>query len=299
MESFPTLDHLADASLDAVLHGWSGLGYYARARNLHKTAIIVRDRHGGQFPMQMEAVLELPGIGRSTAGAVLALVDQQKHPILDGNAKRVLARYHAVAGWPGSTQVANALWAFAETHMPEERISDYTQAIMDLGATLCTRTQPRCESCPFKNDCAAHALGRETDYPGKRAKKVKPLRMTHMLLVCHDGALYLERRPPSGIWGGLWSLPELDKLEAVADWCERTLGAAAMEIELWDTLRHSFSHYDLDIKPVAVQLTSASGKVADTDQALWYTLANTPSIGFAAPVKVLIDRLRASVSRHW
>lgn len=292
MESFPTLGRLADAPLDAVLHGWSGLGYYARARNLHKTAIIVRDRYDGQFPMQVEAVLDLPGIGRSTAGAILALVDQQKQPILDGNAKRVLARYHAVAGWPGLTQVAKALWGFAEAHLPDERIDDYTQAIMDLGATLCTRTQPRCESCPLNDACEAHALGCETDYPGKRAKQAKPLRTTHMLLVCHDDALYLERRPPSGIWGGLWSLPELDELDAVADWCEATLGATAMSTEHWDTVRHSFSHYDLDIKPIAIQLKSAAGKVADTDQALWYTLANPPSIGFAAPVKALIDSLQ-------
>jgi len=294
MQSFPTLGQLADAPVDAVLHEWSGLGYYARARNLHQTAIIIRDRYDGQFPMQMEAVVELPGIGRSTAGAILALVGRQKHPILDGNAKRVLARYHAVAGWPGSTPVAKALWAYAETHLPEERIDDYTQAIMDLGATLCTRTKPRCESCPLHAACEAHALGRETDYPGKRAKKAKPLKTTHMLLVCDAGSLYLERRPPSGIWGGLWSLPELDRLDeqgAIADWCERTLGATAMEVEHWGTVRHSFSHYDLDIKPLAVQLKSGSGKVADTDSALWYTLANPPGIGLAAPVKALIERL--------
>ena len=149
MERFPTVVELADSSVDDVLHVWSGLGYYARARNLHKASVTIRDQHGGQFPLDMRAVLELPGIGRSTAGAILALADNQCHPILDGNVKRVLARYHAVSGWPGSTPVAKVLWEFAKEHTPDKRIADYTQAIMDLGATLCKRTQPNCARCPW------------------------------------------------------------------------------------------------------------------------------------------------------
>lgn len=294
MEKFPTVAGLADSSMDDVLHAWSGLGYYARARNLHKASMVIRDAHGGEFPLDMEAVLELPGIGRSTAGAILALADQQRQPILDGNVKRVLARYHAVDGWPGSTPVARTLWEYSEEHTPRTRIADYTQAIMDLGATLCTRTQPRCTSCPLHDDCRAHSLGRETEYPGKRPKKTKPLKTTHMLLAHHEGALYLERRPLSGIWGGLWSLPEFSDVDAVMEWCEQTLNTTVLEVEHWDTLRHSFSHYDLDIKPVAVRLKSASRKVADTDQALWYTLATPPGIGLATPVKTLIDNLHTT-----
>ena len=294
MERFPTVVELADSSVDEVLHVWSGLGYYARARNLLKASVTIRDQHGGQFPLDMRAVLELPGIGRSTAGAILALADNQCHPILDGNVKRVLARYHAVDGWPGSTPVAKVLWEFAKEHTPDKRIADYTQAIMDLGATLCKRTQPNCARCPLGDDCAAHRLGCETNYPGRRPKKTKPVKTTHMLLVHCDGALYLQRRPPTGIWGGLWSLPELTRRESVTEWCEQTLNATALDIEHWETLRHSFSHYDLDIEPIAVRLKSAATKVSDTDQVLWYTLATPPSIGLATPVKMLIDDLHAT-----
>jgi len=294
IEKFPTVASLAESSMDEVLHLWSGLGYYARARNLHKAAVAIRDRHGDEFPLDVTAVMDLPGVGRSTAGAILALADQQRHPILDGNVKRVLARYHAVEGWPGATTVANVLWKFAEEYTPHHRVADYTQAIMDLGATRCTRTQPQCASCPLSDDCRAHALGRETEYPGKRPKKTKPLKTTHMLLAHHAGMLYLERRPPQGIWGGLWSLPEFTDMDAVLEWCEQTLNAPALEVEQWDVLRHSFSHYDLDIQPVAVHLESASKKVADTDQALWYTLAAPPGIGLATPVKTLIDNLHST-----
>jgi len=296
MTSFPTVADLAAAPLDDVLHHWSGLGYYARARNLHKTAIALRDRHDGEMPGEIDAVLELPGIGRSTAGAILALANEKRHAILDGNVKRVLARYHAVDGWPGKTSVANKLWEIAEHNTPAKRVGDYTQAIMDLGATLCTRTRPRCEACPVSDDCAALKLGRQSDFPGKRAKKAKPLKTTHMLLVHCDGELYLQRRPPSGIWGGLWSLPELPGDDAVMEWCAQTLQACAANVDHWDTLRHSFSHYDLDIKPIAVRLKSPPQKVSDSDQELWYTLAKPPGIGLAAPVQTLIDCLQQTGS---
>lgn len=292
MESFPDVQALANASLDSVLHHWSGLGYYARARNLHKAAIAIRDEHEGAFPNDIQTVLSLPGIGRSTAGAILALSNNQRHPILDGNVKRVLARYHAVDGWPGSTAVAATLWDFAQQHTPETRVADYTQAIMDLGATLCTRSRPKCDECPVHADCDARALGRESDYPGRRPKKAKPRKSTQMLLVHCEGELYLQRRPESGIWGGLWGLPELRDGEAATDWCERTLHSAATDIDHWEILRHSFSHYDLYIHPIAVRLESASRKVADSDQELWYTLAEPPGIGLAAPVKTLISSLQ-------
>jgi A/G-specific adenine glycosylase len=292
MASFPTVRALADAPLDDVLHHWSGLGYYARARNLHATAKLVCDEHGGNFPTDFDAVVALPGIGRSTAGAILAIARQQRHAILDGNVKRVLARYHALDGWPGNTDTARKLWASAEAHTPHERVADYTQAIMDLGATLCTRSRPACPLCPFEADCLAHAQGNETAYPGRKPRKAKPLRSTTMLLV-HDGRhLYLERRPSAGIWGGLWSLPEIDGGDPLEDWCTARVNMQPAAVVEWETLRHGFSHYDLDIRPLEVRLDSPSRKVADDDNELWYSLEAPQGIGLAAPVSTLIGHLR-------
>ncbi len=291
MTSFPTVIDLADAPLDNVLHHWSGLGYYARARNLHKAAGIVRDDFAGVFPTSFDDVIALPGVGRSTAGAVLAIATGQRHAILDGNVKRVLARFRATEGWPGKTETSNALWQVAEAYTPERRVADYTQAIMDLGATLCTRTRPGCLLCPFEPDCMAHAQGNETAYPGRKPKKAKPLRSTVMLLIRSDGHVYLERRPAAGIWGGLWSLPEIEDRDDVAAWCEQHLQSSPADVTAWDTLRHSFSHYDLDIHPLEVRLGAPSSTLADSDSRLWYSLNAPPGVGLAAPVKTLIEQL--------
>ncbi len=293
MESFPTVNALADASQDEVLHHWSGLGYYARARNLHKAAAIVRDEHAGVFPTGIDELVALPGIGRSTAGAILSLALDQRHAILDGNVKRVLARHEAVAGWPGKTAVAKALWEIAERNTPVTRSAAYTQAIMDLGATLCTRSRPSCERCPVSEDCAALAMGAVADYPGRKPKKDKPRRQTTMLIAGNERGVYLEKRPASGIWGGLWSLPELGEhtLEA---WCEDKLDGAAISTEAWPALSHSFSHYDLDIQPILVRIDAPLSKVADGDNARWYSLDGEPPGGIAAPVRKLIDQLKKS-----
>ncbi len=288
MHRFPNVTSLADAGLDEVLQHWSGLGYYARARNLHHAAEIVRDQHGGRFPATIEAVSELPGIGRSTAGAILALAFGQRHAILDGNVKRVLARHAAVDGWPGRTTVARQLWELAETRTPTARVGDYTQAMMDLGATLCTRSRPACAMCPVQGDCAALARGEVARFPGSKPKKEKPRRTTTMVLAVADGAVYLERRPASGIWGGLWSLPEVSDVD---DWCAERLAADAVSTESWGTLRHSFSHYDLDIAPVVVRIGAVSSKVADSDDSTWYRPGDAPPGGIAAPVRKLIDTL--------
>jgi A/G-specific adenine glycosylase len=290
IERFPDVVRLADAPVDDVLHHWSGLGYYARARNLHRAAEIVRDEHDGAFPSDFDAVAALPGIGRSTAGAILSLSHGQRHAILDGNVKRVLARHDAVDGWPGRTAVQKALWELAETRTPDERVGDYTQAIMDLGATLCTRTKPRCEDCPVTADCEARAAGTIELYPGKKPKKDKPLKATTMLIALAEGAVYLERRPPAGIWGGLWSFPEIDA-DDVADWCDR-LGDADAPTESWDLVRHGFSHYDLDIRPLVAKLDATRDAAGDRDDALWYRLDDRPPGGLAAPVTKLIERLR-------
>ena len=291
MDSFPDIASLAAAEQDEVLSHWSGLGYYARARNLHKAAQTLRDEYDGRFPELIDDVLTLSGIGRSTAGAILSISKGKRHAILDGNVKRVLARHDAVAGWPGKTAVANKLWQIAERYTPEPRVAEYTQAIMDLGATLCTRSKPACGKCPVRDDCSALQLETVADYPGRKPKAVKPLRSTTMILAKTNGQIYLERRPEAGIWGGLWSLPELGE-RSILDWCNEVLGSTATETVSWDVLRHSFSHYDLDIQPIVVRVESDAGKVADADARIWHRLDDAPPGGMAAPVKKLIDQLK-------
>ena len=294
MQRFPDVGALANAPIDAVLEHWSGLGYYARARNLHKAAQAIRDDFGGVFPDDFDDVCSLPGIGRSTAGAILSLAFGQRHAILDGNVKRVLARHRGIGGWPGKSAVGKALWAEAEADTPMERVSDYTQAIMDLGATVCTRSKPRCDVCPVRADCTALAEETIEQYPGRKPRKTRPLKTTTMVLAVSDGAVYLERRPPTGIWGGLWSLPELENGE-VADWCRDRLDATGCDPVAWNILRHSFSHYDLDIRPVVVHIGEASRKVADSFDATWHRLDDAPPGGIAAPVQKLIESLSSEI----
>ncbi|MDX1605378.1 MAG: A/G-specific adenine glycosylase, partial [Candidatus Competibacterales bacterium] len=248
MARFPVPAALAVAPLDEVLAHWSGLGYYARARNLHRAAREIRENHGGELPETLDALAALPGIGRSTAGAVLALSRGQRHPILDGNVKRVLARYHAVPGWPGRTAVQRELWALAEHHTPAGRVADYTQAMMDLGALVCTRRRPRCRTCPLAADCAAHTGGREHEFPAPRPRKALPVRRTRMLLLRTPQAeILLERRPPNGIWGGLWSLPECPPEAKIADWCAQHHDLTVLDQQPWAELQHAFTHFRLVI----------------------------------------------------
>jgi A/G-specific adenine glycosylase len=290
MARFPGVKALADAPLDEVLHLWTGLGYYARARNLHKAAEMVRDHHGGRFPRDFAAVAALPGIGRSTAGAILALSLGQRHPILDGNVKRVLARHGAIKGWPGEKRVAERLWVLAEGHTPKRRVADYTQAIMDLGATLCARSRPRCEQCPVAADCRAHLQGRETVYPLARPRKVLPVKRTRMLLVRQAGTVLLERRPPAGLWGGLWGFPEIAADADPLAWCRARFGAAPRSARARPLLRHTFSHFHLDIEPVEIALAGAAA-VQEGAASRWQPLDQAPRLGLAAPVKRLLDSL--------
>jgi A/G-specific adenine glycosylase len=290
VQSFPDVVTLANAPQDRVLQHWSGLGYYARARNLHRAAQLIRDEHGGAFPDTLDAVTDLPGIGRSTAGAILSLAFDQRHAILDGNVKRVLARHRAVDGWPGTTAVAQRLWDIAESNTPTERTAAYTQAIMDLGATLCTRSKPACERCPVAADCLARSTMSVTEYPGRKPKKDKPLRATTMVMAKHDGHVYMERRPEAGIWGGLWSLPEVTS-GSVEDWCSERLGTEVAESHAWELLRHSFSHYDLDIQPIVVRVAAPLSKVADSCDATWHRLGDELPGGVAAPVNKLLEKL--------
>lgn len=292
IKRFPSLLSLADAPQDEVLHLWTGLGYYARARNLQKAAQLIRDQHAGRFPKDLESVQALPGIGRSTAGAILALSLGQRHPILDGNVKRVLTRHGAIAGWPGDKKVEQKLWALADDYTPKVRAADYTQAIMDLGATLCTRSKPRCGECPVAADCKARKLGTQSRFPASKPRKTLPVRRTRMLMLVADGAVLLEKRPPAGIWGGLWGFPELAADADVAAWCRQRFGAVPRSMKTHDELRHTFSHFHLDIEPWEVRL-SAAAAVADAAASRWQPLGKTPQLGLAAPVKRLLDTLAA------
>jgi len=291
MQRFPDLEALAAASLDEVLHHWSGLGYYARARNLHRAAQAVMQQHDGQFPGTIEQLRALPGIGRSTAGAILALARDQRHPILDGNVKRVLARVHAVAGWPGETAVEKRLWDLAEAHTPGVRVADYTQAIMDLGATVCRRSRPLCDACPLASLCSAREQGRQAEFPAPRPKRPRPRRRTRMLLLQGpDGALLLERRPLHGVWGGLWCPPELGE-ESASDWARRILGAAVDPAPSLPAVHHGFTHFELEIEPVPARLPALPGVAMEPGRWVWYNARSPARLGLAAVVSRLIEAL--------
>ncbi len=289
---FPDVATLAAAPLDEVLQHWSGLGYYARARNLHKAARTVMDEFGGKFPDTPETLQALPGVGRSTAGAILAQAFDQRAPILDGNVKRVLARYHAVPGWPGRQSTLNRLWELSEAYTPRERVRDYTQAMMDLGALVCTRRKPACMECPLHDDCQARREGNPTAYPAAKPRKVMPERSTWMLLLEDaEGRLLMERRPPSGIWGGLWSLPEADAAlapEELPEHCARTFGLNCAGPELLAGFRHTFSHYHLDIQPALLQVEDALPTVAEGGDQCWLWRQEIVQAGVPTPVRKLL-----------
>jgi len=294
MSAFPDLRALSDAPLERVLECWSGLGYYSRARNLHRAAQLIAAEHGGCFPQDFDAVLSLPGIGRSTAGAILAQALGRRHAILDGNVKRVLARYHAVEGWTGQAAVLDQLWRHAEQHTPDENLADYTQAIMDLGATLCTRSKPDCEACPLHTDCAALRTGRVDELPSPRPKKTLPVKSARLLVLTDDsGAILLEKRPPAGIWGGLWSLPEAAPGESVEAVCSRRWGLSVIGHEDGERFRHSFSHYHLDITPCRVRVRDRADRVSDAGRLIWCRFDESTPPAMATPVARIIRQYTA------
>ena len=289
MARFPSLVALADARVDDVLGLWAGLGYYARARHMHEAAQIVRDRHSGELPLDRALLEALPGIGRSTAGAILALAAGQRQPILDGNLKRLLARFAAVEGWPGQSQVLATLWELAERYTPVERVADYTQAMMDLGALICTPRRPRCLQCPLATACAAHAQGRESDYPAPKPRRDLPVRATRMLLLRGaEDTVLLERRPPVGVWGGLWSFPECPPEADITAWCRARLGLEVTVGMPWRVQRHRFSHFCLDITPAPATVTQAAGMVMEGERFVWYNIRRPDGRGVAAPVRRLL-----------
>ena len=292
MLRFPTVKSLAEASVDDVLAQWSGLGYYARGRNLHKAAGVIVSEHLGQLPRDLNQLIALPGIGRSTAAAILALTWDLPETILDGNVKRVLARYHMVDGWTGTAQTLKRLWQLAEDHTPLSRNADYTQAIMDLGATVCVRSRPQCSLCPIEQNCQARITNRVDQYPTPKPRKNKPQRQTFMLLIAnHDGELLLEKRPATGIWGGLWSLPEAAELtDGVGTRTEQITGLAIRRssTDSLPPIKHSFTHFDLTISPICYQLETTGSQVMDNPDQLWYNPRRSSELGVSSAVKKVI-----------
>jgi A/G-specific adenine glycosylase len=275
---FPRVKSLAAATLDDVLKLWSGLGYYTRARNLHAAARAVVERHGGRFPRTREALESLPGLGRSSAAAVAVFAFGEREAILDGNVKRVLARYFAVRGFPGDKGVEKRLWDLAEAALPEQGIEAYTQGLMDLGAEICTRKRPACGECPLSKTCKGYAQGRAEAYPQPRPRKEKPVKRTSMLLFLRDGEVLLEKRPPAGVWGGLWCFPEIGP------------GADDPGGKTLPVLRHAFTHFTLDITPILRDLGSAPPRAAEPGQ-IWLPVEEAIGAAVPAPVRKLLVAL--------
>ncbi|MGQ4583814.1 A/G-specific adenine glycosylase [Lysobacter sp. F60174L2] len=290
VRALPDLPALAAAPLDDVLALWSGLGYYARARNLHAAARTCVELHGGELPRDIDALVALPGIGRSTAAAIASQSWGDRHAILDGNVKRVLARYHGVDGWPGTAPVEKQLWALAKSHLPDARMADYTQAQMDLGATLCTRSDPACTSCPLQADCVAYHQGRCAELPTPRPGKAIPQRHAQVLWLEDDnGRVLLQRRPPVGIWASLWTLPQADDEAAANDWLERHLRGDRADGEGLPPIAHAFSHYKLQLSPRRWRGVAPSDAVGDNDDLRWVEFADLATLGIPAPIRRLLE----------
>ncbi|MGV3344791.1 A/G-specific adenine glycosylase [Enterobacteriaceae bacterium LUAb1] len=293
MTRFPTVTDLANASLDEVLHLWTGLGYYARARNLHKAANQIVVQHNGIFPVSFNEVAALPGIGRSTAGAILSLALGQHYPILDGNVRRVLARYYAVSGWPGKKETEKHLWQRSEEVLPAEGIGQFNQAMMDLGAMVCTRSRPKCDLCPLNMGCIARANNSQANYPGKKPKQTLPERTGWFLLMQREDRVWLEQRPSVGLWGGLFCFPQFTTQEALYAFLQQQHISRHRLTQLV-AFRHTFSHFHLNIIPVWLSVPPASIAM-DDGNGLWYNLAHPPAVGLAAPVERLLAYLRTAL----
>lgn len=306
---FPDISKLASAPLDTVLALWSGLGYYSRARNLHRAAQMMVDLHWGNLPADYDALMALPGIGRSTAGAILAQAFQQPYSILDGNVRRVLCRYHGIEGWPGESGVQRRLWAVAEVHTPAvagDAVVDYTQAIMDLGALVCTPRNWRCDDCPVAEDCHAHQQGEVESLPTKKIRKKLPERaVTLLAMVNETGALLLERRPPSGIWGGLWSLPEWlpsagENGQELHHWIETQFGLNVSSYQKLGDFSHTFTHFRLKISPIVLQVRGVpADRVMEKQPLFWYKAEQFSQIGLPTPIKKVVGQIYPIVANSF
>ncbi|MFC0308736.1 A/G-specific adenine glycosylase [Gallibacterium trehalosifermentans] len=310
MQHFPTVVALADASIDEVLHLWTGLGYYARARNLHRAAQIIRDQYQGAFPTEFSQVFALPGVGLSTAGAILSSCLDAPYPILDGNVKRVLTRYFAIEGWPGEKTVETILWQKSAMVTPQSQVTAFNQAMMDLGALVCTRSKPKCNLCPLARDCIAYRDNSWSAYPSKKPKKTLPERESYFLLLVERSRVLLQQRPAEGLWGGLYCFPQFETKEKLEHFLQQHHYQISEELPIF---RHTFSHFHLDIHPVVVMNTpqerGLQKNVAEScaeykqrvqnEREYWYDLADfsPPKIGLATPVKNLLLQLAANITK--
>lgn len=292
MQSFPEVIDLANAPLDSVLKHWEGLGYYSRARNLHKAAQAIRDDHYGQFPSTMAEVEALSGIGRSTAAAILSLSQNQKQAILDGNVKRVLARYHTVEGHPSKSAVLKTLWKHAEEHLPNNRNADYTQAMMDMGATLCTRHKPLCLMCPIQENCQARIQGNPEAYPSPKPKKELPNKYAHTLILQNEaGKFLLQQRPATGIWGGLWSFPEFTDQTEIETWLAQQ-GYEVQTKQTLATIQHTFSHFRFHLTPILTKVSQTNTRIMEDQGWLWYNSKQEFAGGLSSAAQKLLSQLK-------
>ena len=292
LDRFPDVVSLAAAETDEVMRFWSGLGYYSRARNLHRAARIIASNPGAAFPTSSAELQQLPGIGRSTAAAIATFAFGQRAAILDGNVKRVFARHFGVAGYPGLPAVERQLWEHAEALLPRHGGEAYTQGLMDLGATLCTRTWPRCDACPLAATCVAHAAGRTAELPQAKPRKALPRRSCVMLVLQDAGKVLLERRPPTGIWGGLLCLPQADDAAAARALAESLGGDWAGHVAL-GIIEHRFTHYHLTIRPLGLGVAASAGRAqaAREPRYQWLALSEAGDSGLPAPVRKLLSGL--------
>jgi len=298
LSHFPNIQQLAGGDEEQVLHLWAGLGYYSRARNLLRTAKIIARDYNNIFPKELEKLMSLPGIGRSTAGAIRAIAFNEHATILDGNVKRIIARVHAIHGWPGKSHVAKKLWYYAEYHTPKQRVGDYTQAIMDLGASVCHRKQPQCQCCPITKHCQAYQQGNPENFPGKKAKKIKPTKTCYMLIMyrVQNNTLLLSKNPPSGVWAGLWSLPQCATDLDITTWCLERYGTKIKNVRTLTEFRHTFSHFHLDIKPILVEVVLNKNQIMDPKNNFWYNLMEPLNKGVPAPVQRLLNETRSLIN---
>ncbi len=297
MHNFPDLDALAKAPHDDVLHLWTGLGYYARARNLHKTAQIIAQEHASQFPDDREALQALPGIGRSTAGAILSFAKGQHHAILDGNVKRVLCRYYRIQGWSGHSKTQQALWTLSENITPKKRCDDFNQAMMDLGSSLCSRSKPQCSLCPLQKGCESFQHQQQNLYPQAKPKKTMPVKSAYLLmLLTPEGEVLLEKRPEHGIWGSLWSFPQCEKHDDIQVWLDKYHFKTINDIVIQTEFRHTFSHYHLQTSPVSITIAPPSS-VMDDQHFIWFNPQKPLKLGMPTPITKLISQLNSSTNK--
>ena len=294
MNEFPDVKTLAAAHEDRVLHHWAGLGYYSRARNLHLAAKTVIDEYKGKFPNTLEGLKTLPGIGPSTAGAIMAIAYEQQAPILDGNVKRVLSRLHGITPPINDKDTEETLWQLAVRYTPKSRVADYTQAIMDLGATLCTRSKPDCPHCPFNKQCIAYAENLTAVIPAKKVTQKIPTRTATFLVIKKDQNILIQKRPATGIWGGLFSLPELAGIpdnKTIKAFCQQSLGLAVKPLKPLTAFRHTFSHYHLQIHPILLEIKQTTARVMEDNSQIWYNLDKPAHVGLPKPIHTILREL--------